>query len=268
MSYPRQLNRGDAITAEWLNSLLAESKKNVLLPSNGLLISRLDNGTTATPVFQPVGGGGTDIYPSFYVYADSDTTIKITGGSLKTLTSEPYDAASLAESNSIAPADGDFVWIEMQGVATWGFNLGSNFPTDKLFILLYSGIEVDEDGIVSVPLGGYNWRGGNIILPDRISVLLTPDGGDAGNKDTLCSYTYTATTLAGTQIATLLTPENSPARIYKWACNPATKGTAYINYPVGDIKLWDCNETQNMEWQASRVEDCTKTFCESVSECA
>lgn len=46
MSWPSPITRGQVITAEWLNAVLAESKANTPLPSGKIRVNRLSHGTT------------------------------------------------------------------------------------------------------------------------------------------------------------------------------------------------------------------------------
>jgi hypothetical protein len=86
------------------------------------------------------------------------------------------------------------------------------------------------------------------VLPNALfAVLCTVDGGSAGSSSTTVSFTYTVTTLSGTELGTGLSPEENRLENVPYIENPDdTLGFAYFN-ENGDLRLWSANEEPELE---------------------
>lgn len=192
--------------------------------------------------------------PPFWAYVttddDDDPAIKVTGGRIfigagLTLGADSSRAAiHVADSDYLYPANGDTLWVYPTAANVWGFATGAPgaYPT-KFFRPLVVQIVVDgETGAISFVDSKREWWGGDMHLTDSFAVTLAVDGGAAGSASAECSYTYTATTLAGVQIGTGMTPHNSRARITNSpVITTASKGSVRI-LANGTYELWDANE--------------------------
>ncbi|MCX7887422.1 MAG: hypothetical protein N3B01_09260, partial [Verrucomicrobiae bacterium] len=104
---------------------------------------------------------------------------------------------------------------------------------------------------VHIPDTNRLWDGGNIIFPETIPVMLQQDGGQQGDEDTDCSFTYTASSFNGKTILTAASPINY--RIPKCQYQPATYGLVFFGtnqnlqllaLDEGPLPLEACEEPQ------------------------
>ena len=111
MSLPNPINRGEIITANWLNRLLQEVKSNTILPGAGVRVSRLTNGTTiavnpTAPQRKP-----DEFMPSLYAYVDENdgkvVSIDATDGNI--IYGGTDDAFAFSSAGAKTVSDGDYV---------------------------------------------------------------------------------------------------------------------------------------------------------------
>ena len=258
-----RLSDGPGFPRLW-NRLIDELQRNVVVSAASPLLLSQDMSGIRLGIMPTTTQQEGDLSP-FFTYANGTAyAVKVTGGHI-VFDSNGY-VATIDDSDSLAVVDGDYVWMEFTAgtnLYAWEFVTGSALPTDKFYFPLAE-VAVDGSGNVTVTR---SWNGGDKHFPETLRVNLYNDGGSAGDSATACSFTYEATTPGGAVLASGLAPENSPARIYNWACVAASKGTLYLD-ENGDWQLWDANETQDVEWQQNRTSGCTETFCEEVAACA
>lgn len=96
---------------------------------------------------------------------------------------------------------------------------------------------------VTAPLEYHDTPGGPLISggggPARIfPVNLVSDGGDSGDETGPATWTYTVSTLSGSELGTTM----SPQKRLPGALNAGSFGLGYYN-EAGTFVLWDTNET-------------------------
>lgn len=166
-------------------------------------------------------GNGDGEPGAFCVFVVSTTEVKVKGGSLLHVYNDV--ALAIADSAALTVADGDYVWLERTGNNVWAFANGAEFPTDKISILLAT-CTVDAGGVTLDFDGG--WSGGDMIIPEIFPVDLASDGGDAGDIDATCDWTYAVNTPGGIEIGTSMTP--SAPRMTNVEYTEGTKGICRI----------------------------------------
>ena len=112
--------------------------------------------------------------------------------------------------SSVAPSDGDVVYLLYNEDWTWTLVSDADFPTDSFYIALAGSVDAteDDDGNLTVSIDDASrlYWGGDIILDGLVPVTLSKDGGSAGDTTTTCDFTYTVTTLGATEVGTGVAP--------------------------------------------------------------
>ncbi|MGD0650945.1 MAG: hypothetical protein ABSA97_07375 [Verrucomicrobiia bacterium] len=234
----KQIRHGDNVEVPPFNAAIQRINDITPRSSASVRVHPLGNGT-AFDVDAAKGGStmaAAATMPPFWVYCDTATTVKVTAG----LILYPFGLLfiQMPDSSAMTVADGDYVWLERTGDATWAYGHGAAEPTDKMSITL---AEITIAGsVITISRG---WNGGDITLPASFPVTLWEDGlGSAGSGSAYCTFTYAVWLMDGTLLADSgATPQNSAARIVMGLCTAADKGTAHF-LDTGAIELWDCNE--------------------------
>lgn len=252
-----RMRDGAGLPRLW-NRLLDELQANTLVAVSPPLMLSRDTGGQRLTIIMPSQAASTAAgYDPFYLYDASTVSegvltakVKVTGGVL--MRGVQYDGLTIAASAELSVINGDQVWLERTAANTWGFNKGTSFPTDKLYFKLGSvaitGLTVTITRV---------WPGGNLTHDNMLRVSLTSDGGVAGGAGTTCSFTYTVKNEAGAiTLLSTASPVFSMARILNVsATTAATLGTLHIDKD-GNFALWDCNESQAVEYQESDYIPC------------
>lgn len=131
---------------------------------------------------------------------------------------------------------GDAITADLINMLISGHNLNDNLVGDDSHIAVTGALTGRTIQYIGPPIKGIGF----------FPVLVSEDGGSAGNKTTKCSWTYTVESLSGEVLGDTMTPlRRRPA---KGAISKPDDDTVAIGcYVNGTFELYDANEVYEIE---------------------